>query len=104
MPAKCTNDFAPTRRLPEPDPLATLRARIRRLLDGTKPTDPAQHDLAAAILAIRLPGAAPYRGPLDLQLLDEALQPLRFDAAALTWLAGLARAAPTASPLRTRVA
>lgn len=121
-PAKCTNDFAPApapesapapnrtndfpppRRLPEPDPLATLRARIRRLLDGTEPTDPAQHDLAAAILAARLPGAAPYRGPLDLQLLDEALQPLRFDAAALTWLAGLARAAPAASPLRTRVA
>ena len=99
-----TNDFPPPRRLPEPDPLAALRARIRRLLDGTEPTDPAQRDLAAAILAVRLPGTAPYRGPLDLQLLDQALQPLHFDAAALTWLAGLARAAPAASPLRTRVA
>lgn len=102
-PPNRTNDFAPQHRLPEPDPLTALRTRIRHLLDGTEPTGPAQRDLAAAILAARLPGAPPYAGPIDLQLLDEALEPLRFDAAALTWLAGLARAAPT-SPSRTRAA
>ena len=103
-PPNRTNDFPQPRRLPEPDPLAALRARIRRLLAGTEPAEPAQRELAAAILAVRLPGAAPYRGPLDLTVLAEALGPVRFDAAALTRLAGLARAAPAASPLRARVA
>lgn len=103
-PPNRTNDFAQPRRLPDPDPLAALRARIQRLLAGTEPADPASRDLAAAILAVRLPGAAPYRGPLDLAVLAEALGPVRFDAAALTWLAGLARAAPAASPPRARVA
>ena len=86
-PQICTNEFpfAPPR--PAIDPLAALRTRIRRLLDGAGPPDPDQRDLAAAMLAARLPGSAPYRGALDLQLLDQALQPLHFDAAALTWLA-----------------
>jgi hypothetical protein len=101
-PAECTNDFAPTaqptapnrtndflpqHRLPEPDPLAMLRARIQRLLDGTEPT---QRDLAAAVLAVCLPGAAPYGGSLDLALLERALEPLRLDAAAVALLARLA--------------
>ena len=43
---------------------------------------------------LRLPGAPPYRGPIDLALLDRALEPLRFDAAALAWLATLALAPP----------
>ena len=103
-PPNRTNDFPQPRRLPEPDPLAALRARIQRLLAGSEPAEPAQRELAAAILAVRLPGAAPYRGPLDLTVLAEALGPVRFDAAALTRLAGLARAAPAASPLRARVA
>lgn len=103
-PANRTNDFPQPRRLPEPDPLAALRARIQRLLAGTEPADPAQRDLAAAILAVRLPGAPPYAGPLDLTALDKALEPMRLDTAALTRLAGLARAAPAASPLHARVA
>ncbi|MGD9510683.1 MAG: hypothetical protein AB7I59_25125 [Geminicoccaceae bacterium] len=93
-PANRTNDFPPARRLPEPDPLAALRARIQRLLAGTEPPDPDTRDLAAAILAVRLPGAPTYAGPIDLALLDRALEPLRFDAAALTRLAGLARSEP----------
>jgi hypothetical protein len=103
-PSNRTNDFPPPRRLPELDPLAALRARIDRLLDGTEPADTAQHDLAAAILAVRLPGTASYQGLIDLQLLDEALEPLRFDATALAWLAGSARPGPSASPPRAQVA
>ena len=98
-PANRTNDFAPARRLPEPDPLAALRARIQRLLAGTETPDPDMRDpatrnLAAALLAVRLPGAPTYAGPIDLALLDRALEPLRFDAATLTRLAGLARSEP----------
>ena len=52
------------------------------------------------MLAARLPGAMPYHGPIDLALLDQALAPLHFDAAALTWLAGLDRAAAHARGLR----
>ena len=89
----CTNEFPSARRRPDIDPLAALRARIRRLLDGAGPHDADQRDLAAAMLAVRLPGAAPYRGPIDLAVLDQALAPVRFDAAALAWLATLAPAA-----------
>ncbi len=94
----CTNEFPSTPPRPAIDPLAALRTRIRRLLDGAGRPDPDQRDLAAAMLAARLPGAAPYHGPIELPLLDQALAPLHFDAAALTWLAGLAE------PPRTRVA
>jgi hypothetical protein len=52
---------------------------------------PSNTTLAAAILAVRLPGAAPYQGVVDLQRLDDALVPLQFDASTLAWLAGLAR-------------
>ena len=92
-PRICTNEFPSAPPRPAIDPLAALRARIRRLLDGAGPPDPDQRDLAAAMLAARLPGAAPYHGPIDLALLDQALAPLHFDAAALAWLAGLASAA-----------
>ena len=98
-PRNCTNEFPSAPPRPAIDPLAALRTRIRRLLDGAGPPDPDQRDLAAAMLAARLPGAAPYHGPIDLALLDQALAPLHFDAAALTWLAGLARPNP---PPRTR--
>ena len=68
------------------------------------PHDPATRDLATAIRAARLPGAARYAGPIDRALLDRALAPFRFDAAALGWLAELGRPEPTASPPRMRVA
>jgi hypothetical protein len=90
-PRYCTNELRLAHRLPEPDPLAALRARIRRLLEDADPANPDTCDLAAAIRAARLPGAAPYDGPIDLALLDRALEPFRFDAAAFGWLNGLAR-------------
>ena len=65
---------------------------------------PDQRDLAAAMLAARFPGAMPYHGPIDLALLEQTLAPLHFDAAALTWLAGLASAATTRPTGRSRVA
>ena len=113
--AECTNDFAALgardrkiartisrrRAAARPDPLTTLRARIKRLLDGTEPPDAVQRDLAAAILAVRLPSAAPYQGVVDLQRLDDALVPLQFDASTLAWLAGLVRSNSTVSALRT---
>ena len=89
-----TNELPPARPRPEPDPLAALRTRIHRLLKGAAPADPATHDLATAIRAARLPGAAPYEGPIDRALLDEALEPFRFDAAALGWLAEMGRPEP----------
>ena len=89
-PRDCTNELRLARRLPEPDPLATLRVRIRRLLEDADPLDPGTRDLAAAIRAACLPGVAPYHGPIDLALLDRALEPFRFDAAALGWLAEMA--------------
>jgi hypothetical protein len=93
-PPNRTNEFPPARPRPQIDPLTALRTRIRRLLDGAEPADPGQRDLAAAILAARLPGAPPYRGPIDLASLDRALEPLRFDSAALAWLAKLASPPP----------
>lgn len=89
-----TNEFPATPRHPTLDPLAALRTRIRRLLDATEPHNADAPDLVAAMQAIRLPGAAPYHGPIDLALLDQALAPLRFDAAGLAWLAALAAATP----------
>jgi hypothetical protein len=67
-PRICTNEFPSASPRTQIDPLAALRTRIRRLLDGAGP---------------------PYHGPIDLALLDSALESLRFDTAALTWLAGL---------------
>jgi hypothetical protein len=57
-PAECTNEFATTPRHPPADPLAALRGRISRLLDGT-----ASHDLAAASQAVQIPGNAALAGP-----------------------------------------
>ena len=46
------------------------------------------------IRARKLPGAAPYRGPIDPALLDRVLAEHRFDIAGLAWLPGFARSAP----------
>ncbi len=89
-PRNRTNEFPATPPRPTLDPLAALRTRIRHLLDGTGPCDTDQSDLAAAMLALRLPGAAPYHGPIDLALVDRALASRRFDGPALAWLASLA--------------
>jgi hypothetical protein len=69
-------------------PVDALRRRILSLLAGPGPRRPDEHDLAAAIRAARLPGAAPYRGPLDRALLEQALEAFTLDGAALCWLAG----------------
>jgi hypothetical protein len=53
---KCTNEF-PHPGLPKPDPLAALRTRLERLLDGPGPREPEEWDLIAAIRAVKLPGA-----------------------------------------------
>ena len=93
---KCTNEFPATPWQPPADPLAALRARIARLLDGNVPPDPATHDLAAAIRAVRLPGAAPYRGPIDLEALDRTLTLLRLDTATLARVTASALPEPAA--------
>jgi hypothetical protein len=103
--AECTNDFAQNLAKPAPvakkrtnempaaaprpdlDPLRPLRARIERLLDDADPHDAVQRDLAAAMLAPKLSGDPPYRGPIELPLLDRALEPLHLDAAVLDRLA-----------------
>ena len=103
-PAECTNDFAGHRR-PAPrksheripsrpaaaraiDPLAALRARIRRLLDGAGPHDADQRDLAAAMLAAQAAGRRALPRPDRPRSARPGAAPLRFDAAALAWLAG----------------
>ncbi|MFZ1431688.1 MAG: hypothetical protein WAS21_33615, partial [Geminicoccaceae bacterium] len=96
-PQNRTNEFPATPPRPTLDPLAALRTRIRHLLDATGPHDTNQSDLAAAMLTLRLPGAAPYHGPIDLALLDQVLAPLRFDGPALAWLASLASSTPERS-------
>ena len=75
-----------------PDPLVALRARLDRLLDGPGPKTDADWDLVAAIRAVKLPGAAPYHGPIAPDLLAQALNGLGFDAAGMAWLAGLGAA------------
>ena len=79
-PPERTNDFAPARRLPEPDPAAALRARIHRALGGAEPLDAEpldaeQHELAAATPAGCMPDAAACPGSPGLALLDRAPQP-----------------------------
>ena len=99
----CTNELpAPRQPRPAPDPLAPLRTRLDRLLAGPGPKDPAEWDLIAAIRALKLPGAAPYRGPIDPGQLDRLLAEHRFDDAGLAWLAGLQPA--HAGPERMAVA
>ena len=89
-PRNCTNELpAPRQPQPAPGPLAALRARLDRLLAGPGPKDPAEWDLIAAIRALKLPGAAPYRGKIDPGQLDRLLAEHRFDDAGLAWLAGL---------------
>ena len=85
-PANYTNE----KRLRLPDPLAALRARLDRLLDGAGPRTDADRDLVAAIRALKLP--APYHGPIAPDLLAQALGGLGFDAAGMTWLTGLGAA------------
>ena len=100
---KCTNELpAPRQPRPAPDPLATLRARLDRLLAGPGPNNPAEWDLIAALRAAKLPGAAPYRGQIDPGQLDRLLAEHRFDDAGLAWLAGLRSA--HAEPERMAVA
>ena len=84
----CTNE----KRLRLPDPLAALRARLDRLLDGPGPRTDADRDLVAAIRALKLPGATPYHGPIAPDLLAQALGGLGFDAAGMAWLTGLGAA------------
>ena len=85
----CTNE----KRLRVPDPLAALRVRLDRLLDGPGPRTDADRDLVASIRALKLPDAAPYHGPIAPDLLAQALDGLGFDAAGMAWLAGLEAAA-----------
>ena len=87
----------PTRRPREPDPLVVLRARLDRLLEAAGPRADEDHDLLAAIRALKLPGSPPYRGGIDLDELDLLLVGRRFDAAGLTWLAA---AGPIADAVR----
>ena len=63
---------------------------------------PRKCDLVAAIRAAKLPGAAPYRGPIDPDRLDRLLAERRFDDAGLAWLASLRPA--HAEPERMAVA
>ena len=66
-----------------------LPTRLSRLFAGPAPCSAAEWDLVAAVRALRQPGAAPYRGPLDLAELERLLAPYPFDDAARAWLAGL---------------
>ena len=70
------------------DPVDALRRRILGLLAGPGPRRPDEHDLATAIRAARLPGAAPYGGKLDRGLLETALAAFTLDEDALRWLQG----------------
>ena len=95
----CTNENPPRRR-PLPDPLAALRARLDRLLDGPGPRTAADWDLVAAIRAAKLPGAPPYQGAIEPVLLGQALDGLGFDAAGMAWLAGFGTGpAPARAPI-----
>ena len=57
-----------------------------RLLDRSQPRLPAELDLAEAICAVRWPNWPDYRGPIDLDLLRLALDPIHIDATTLHWL------------------
>jgi hypothetical protein len=82
----CTNELSGSAKSPA---LAALRARLDRLLDGPGPKTAQEWDLVAAIRAVKLPGSAPYHGPIDRKLLAQVLDGLGFDAAGLAWLATL---------------
>ena len=73
----------------EPKRPPTCRPGSSRLFAGPAPCSAAEWDLVAAVRALRQPGAAPYRGPLDLAELERLLAPYPFDDAARAWLAGL---------------
>jgi hypothetical protein len=81
----CTNELPPTPLHPPADPLIALRARTAGLIDGTALPETAARDLALAIQAVRLSGAAPYQGQIDLKLLDCAFASVPVDAATFTW-------------------
>ncbi|MFL5332412.1 MAG: hypothetical protein ACJ8H8_04365 [Geminicoccaceae bacterium] len=105
--AECTNEMPPSApppgRTPRSEPLTALRARLDRLLDGAGPRTAQEWDLVAAIRAARLPGGVPYRGPIDRDLLEQALHGLGFDAAGLAWLAAF-RPPAAADPPQSRLA
>jgi hypothetical protein len=84
----CTNEFAGGH-VRTREPLASLPTRLDRLLAGPGPKSPEEWDLIAAIRALKLPGAAPYRGPIDPGRLGQLLAERRFDGAGLAWLAAL---------------
>ena len=91
-PPKCTNELpSPVRSLAATTsgPAGSLwRARLHRLLPRPRTGGRTRiWDLVAAIRAVKLPGGAPYRGPIDAALLRQALDGLGFDAAGLAWLA-----------------
>ena len=88
-PGNGTDDL---RRQSAPQPILALRARLDALLQRAEPASAADLDLLAAIRALKLPGAAPYHGPIDLELLDQVLAERRFDVAGLAWLAGFGAA------------
>ena len=79
--------------------MAALRARLDRLLDGPGPRTAPEWDLVAAMRALKLPGGAPYGGPIDPDLLEQALDGLGFDAAGLAWLAAFPPPAAAGPPL-----
>jgi hypothetical protein len=87
-----------------PDTTATpLEARVRRLLEGAAaPADPADADLAEAVCALRWPNWPPYRGPLDLAAVRQALHGRLIDERTLTRLGGSAFAKPAAVPVPER--
>ncbi|MGD9511148.1 MAG: hypothetical protein AB7I59_26275, partial [Geminicoccaceae bacterium] len=47
-------------------------------------------DLLAAMRALKLPGAAPYRGPIDPDLLEHLLAERQFELGGRAWLQGMA--------------
>ena len=69
-----------------PDPLAPCAPGSTGCSTG-RGRDGEEWDLVAAVRALKLPGGAPYRGPIDAALLAQALDGLGFDAAGLAWLA-----------------
>ena len=86
-----TGDEPPPRPLPRPRrradaPLPRPARTGARLLDRSQPRLAEELDLAEAICAVKWPNWPDYRGPLDLDLLRLALDPVPIDATTLHWL------------------
>jgi hypothetical protein len=89
-PAAANDDAAEAaapRVLPE-SPLATLRARVARLLDRRAARLPGELDLAEAVCALKWPKWPGYAGGVDLDLLRLALEDVAIDTETLHWLGG----------------